>query len=272
MKTPDTVSGQSAIGAGKRFEGKVAIVTGAAGDIGREAALRFAGEGAAIVAVDLETSALEGVIRQIEALGARAIGVSADVTRADDVRAYVGQAVEAFAGIDILFNNAGVEGAVSPVEAYPEDVFDQVIGVNVRGVFLGMKYVVPELRKRGGGVIINTASVAGMSGAAGVSAYNASKHAVIGLTRSVAVELGPENIRVNAVCPSPIDGRMMRSLEDGLMPEGGQGEARAQMITSIPMQRYGKPSDVANLVTFLCSEEAAFLNGGVYTVDGGMTA
>ena len=266
------MSCQPAIGASNRFEGKVVVVTGAAGDIGREAALRFAGEGAAIVAVDLEASPLEGLVSKIEAHGGRAIGVSANVTNADDVRAYVGKAVEAFAGIDILFNNAGVEGVVSPVEAYPEDVFDQVINVNVRGVFLGMKYVVRELRKRGGGVIINTASVAGMSGAAGVSAYNASKHAVIGLTRSVAVELGRENIRVNAVCPSPVDGRMMRSLEEGFLPEGGQGEARAQMITNIPMQRYGMPTDVVNLVTFLCSEEAAFLNGGIYTVDGGMTA
>lgn len=255
-----------------RFAEKTVIVTGGAGDIGKAAALRFAREGASVAVVDLNLAAVGAVVDEIAAAGGRAIAVKADVTKADDVKAYFAEANTAFGGVDILFNNAGVEGVVQPIEDYPEDEFDAVMGVNVRGVFLGMKYAVPFMRARGAGVIINTASIAGLSGSAGVCAYNASKHAVIGLTRSGAAQLGAENIRVNAVCPSPIVGRMMESLESGFMPEGSNADVRAQMAAGIPMQRYGTPEEVVGLVTFLGSADAGFLNGGVYTVDGGLTA
>lgn len=254
-----------------RFSGKTAIVTGAGGDIGRIAALRFAREGASVVAVDMDADALSAVVDEIKSGGGSAVAVTADVTRGEDVRSYVANAVDSFGGVDILFNNAGIEGVVEPVEDYPEDMFDKVIAVNVRGVFLGMKYVVPAMRERGSGVIVNTASVAGLSGSAGVCAYNASKHAVIGLTRSAAAQLGAENIRVNAICPSPIEGRMIESLEEGFAP-GERDQTREQISATIPMQRYGKPAEVIGLVTYLCSDDAAFLNGGAYTVDGGMTA
>jgi 3alpha(or 20beta)-hydroxysteroid dehydrogenase len=145
------------------------------------------------------------------------------------------------------------------------------MGVNGRGVLLGMKYVVPVMRARGGGAIVNTASVAGLSGASLISSYCASKHAVIGLTRSVAMQQGPNNIRVNAVCPAAMTGRMMTSIENKMSP-GDADTVRDAVLGTIPMGRYARPGDVASMVTHLCSDEASFLNGGAYPVDGGATA
>ena len=175
-----------------------------------------------------------------------------------------------FGGVDVLFNNAGIEGVVAPIDQYPVDVFEQVMQVNVVGVFLGMKHVVPALRSRGGGVIVNTSSVAGLGGNAILPAYVASKHAVIGLTRSAAQTWAAEGIRVNAICPSPIETRMMRSIEAGLSAEQPD-EIKKMMAASIPLGRYGTSEEVASLVAFLCSDEASFVNGGIYTLDGGMT-
>ncbi|MEM7015885.1 MAG: SDR family oxidoreductase [Pseudomonadota bacterium] len=255
----------------KRFGGKIAIVTGAAGDIGKTAALRFASEGAQVVAVDLHEEPLQAVVADIEAAGGEALAVKADVTKSEDVANYVEATMKRFGGADILFNNAGIEGPVAPLEEYPDEGFDQVIAVNVRGVFLGLKYVVPAMRSRNGGAIVNTASVAGLSGSPGIIGYNASKHAVIGMTRSAAHDLAAENIRVNAVCPAPIMGRMMSSLEAGMSPDNPE-EMHAVTEARIPMQRYGEPKEVIGLVTYLCSEDASFLTGGHYTVDGGFTA
>jgi NAD(P)-dependent dehydrogenase (short-subunit alcohol dehydrogenase family) len=253
----------------ERFEGKVAIVTGAAGGIGRAAVERLAREGAAIVAVDLPGSALEEAVGAAEKAGAEALAVPADVTRAEDVARYVAEGAARFGGIDFLFNNAGVEGVVTPIDGYPDDAFDQVLAVNVRGVFLGMKHVVPELRKRGGGAIVNTASVAAFLGEPAIPAYVASKHAVLGLTKCAANAYGAEGIRANAVCPSPVETRMMRSLESGLAPDAPD-EAKKTIAERIPMGRYATADEVAAVVAFLCSEDARFVNGAALTVDGGM--
>jgi NAD(P)-dependent dehydrogenase (short-subunit alcohol dehydrogenase family) len=253
-----------------RFEGKVVIVTGAAGGIGSAAAERFAREGARLVAVDLEGGALDRSVAALQAAGAEVLAVAADVTRAADVQGYVAAAEGRFGGVDCLVNNAGIEGAVAPIDAYPDDAFDRVLAVNVRGVFLGMKHVIPVLRRRGGGVVVNTASVAGLIGEAAIPAYVASKHAVLGLTKCAAQAYGPEGIRVNAVCPAMIETRMMRSLESGVAPADPEA-VKQQFAARVPMGRYGTPEEVADLVSFLCSDEARFVNGSAYTIDGGMT-
>jgi NAD(P)-dependent dehydrogenase (short-subunit alcohol dehydrogenase family) len=255
----------------RRFEGKVAVITGAAGGIGRAACLRFAAEGAKVVAVDLAGSDLAGVAAAVKDAGGQLIEAPADVTQSKQVEGYVERAVSAFGRIDAFFNNAGIEGWVGPSTEYPEEMFDRVMAVNVKGVWLGMKYVVPVMRKQGGGAIVNTASVAGLSGTPTIIAYGASKHAVIGLTKSAALEFGADQIRVNAVCPSPIETRMMRSLERGINPDHPEA-VHDMMAANIPLQRYGEPEEVAALVAFLCSEDAKFISGGQYTIDGGSRA
>lgn len=254
-----------------QFTNKAVVVTGASGEIGQAVVKGFLDGGARVLAVDRDTDALSDLAATLASAGDKVITVPTDVTKADQVQNCVKVAMDTFGRVDAYINNAGVEGLVAPIEDYPEEAFDQVIAVNVRGVFLGMKYAVPALRQSGGGSIVNLASVAGLSGGAGTSAYNASKHAVIGLTRSGAVQLGPENIRVNAVCPSPMMGRMMSSLEAGLSPED-PAAIHDFIVSRIPLQRYAETEDVANLILHLSSDQAGFLNGGIYTVDGGMTA
>lgn len=253
------------------FKDKTIVVTGASGEIGQAIVDGFLAGGASVVAADLDAGRLSALVDERAAAGHAITGIATDVTRAEDVERCVETAMQSFGRVDAFINNAGVEGVVAPIEAYPEAEFDKVMGVNVRGVFLGMKHAIPALRASGGGSIVNLASVAGLSGGAGTSAYNASKHAVIGLTRSGAVQLGAENIRVNAVCPSPVTGRMMASLEAGSNPED-PAMVHDMIVQRIPMQRYAETRDVANLVLYLSSDAAAFLNGGIYTVDGGMTA
>jgi NAD(P)-dependent dehydrogenase (short-subunit alcohol dehydrogenase family) len=187
------------------------------------------------------------------------------------VQGYVRQTVERLGRIDIFLNNAGIEGIVAPVAEYPEDIFDQVLAVNLKGVFLGLRYVLPVMLAQGAGSIINMASVAGVVGAPGMCAYSASKHAIVGLTRTAAAEVGRQGVRVNAVCPSAIQTRMMGALEEMLSP-GQPEKIRAQFVARNPLGRYGQPEEVAQVILCLASDAASFVNGVAMLVDGGRTA
>ncbi|MCS4435882.1 SDR family NAD(P)-dependent oxidoreductase [Aquiflexum gelatinilyticum] len=249
----------------KKLENKVAIITGGAGSIGMTTAKLFLEEGAKVLLVDLEEEPLKKAVKE---LGGKAVLYCvADVTKAADVQRYVETAVKAFGKIDVFFNNAGIEGTVKPIVDYPEEMFDKVIAVNVRGVWLGNKYVLPHMND--GGSIIITSSVAGLLGSPNVSAYIISKHAGVGIMRATSVEAAPRKIRVNSVHPSPVDNRMMRSLEEGFSP--GQGSAvKKQLELTIPLGRYAKPIEIAKLVLFLASDDSQFITGTTQVIDGGI--
>jgi NAD(P)-dependent dehydrogenase (short-subunit alcohol dehydrogenase family) len=254
-----------------RFLGKVAVITGAAGGIGRAVAVRLASEGARVALVDVDAGALGVSGDAVKQAGGEAIAITADVTRSADVERYVKTTTDAFGGIDRFFNNAGILGAVAPLVDYPEDVFDRVIAVNVKGVWLGLKHVGPAIVARGGGAIVNTASIAGLRGTPHLVAYTASKHAVVGLTRTASMELVRRGVRVNAICPAPIDTAMAAEMEQKARPND-PGAFHARMEAAIPMRRYGTADEVAALVTFLLSDESSYVNGGIYPVDGGSMA
>ena len=251
-----------------RLAGKIAIITGGAGGIGRAAAVLFAQEGAKVLLVDLNEVALQQVVSSIDHKDVSY--TVADVTLPAEVEGYVRTAVERYGGVDILLNNAGIEGQIKPIVDCPLEVFDQVMAVNVRGVWLGLKYAIPVMQKRGGGSIIITSSVAGVRGSPGFSPYVTSKHAIIGMMRSAALECAPLNIRVNTVNPAPIETRMMRSLEEQLALPAT--EAKEIFVARSPLKRYGNPEEVARLMLFLASDESSYCSGGVYMVDGAWTA
>ena len=257
-----------------RLEGKVAVITGATGGIGSAAARLFAQEGARVALVDLDEAALREVALSIGE--DKASYTAADVTQPDQTQDYINAAVERWGGIDILLANAGIEGVLSLITDYPIDVFDRVMAVNVRAVWLGIKYAVPAIRERGGGSIVITSSTAGIGGAPEMSAYNTSKHAVIGLMRTAALEFAPD-IRVNTVNPAPIETRMMRSIEEMRVAAMDDSKVTVDVIKQsaadrIPLQRYGEPEEVARLMLFLASDDSSFCTGGVYMVDGGRSA
>ncbi len=249
-----------------KLANKVAVITGGSGAIGAATARLFLDEGAKVVLVDINEEALKQTASE---LGSENVSfIAANVTRAADVQKYVAHTVDTFGKIDIFFNNAGVEGVVKPVSEYSEEEFDKVISVNVKGVWLGIKYVLPEMND--GGSIINTSSVAGLTGFPSMSAYVTSKHAVIGLTRTIAQEAAPRGIRVNSIHPSPVDNRMMRSLEEGFAPGHGE-EAKKGFEASIPLGRYATNEDIAKGALFLASDDSRFITGTKLVVDGGMT-
>jgi len=253
------------------FSGKVALVTGGGNGIGRAACVAFAKQGAKVVAVDRDGAAAEATAGIIRQNGGDAVAVTADVTKSADVKAYVKAAIDKYGRVDCFFNNAGIEGKVSPIVDYDEAVFDAVLGVNVKGVFLGLKHVLPEMIRQGGGAIVNTASVAGLVGTPGMPAYVASKHAVIGLTKTAAGEVARQGIRVNAVCPGPVDTRMIHSLEAQLSP-GDPASVNQRYQASLPTGRYSTAEEIANMVLFLCSDLASNTTGGQFVVDGGRTS
>ena len=253
----------------ERLQGKVAIITGGAGGIGRAAGTLFAAEGANVLLVDIDEDAL---IEAVKAIGSNSVSYCVgDVSVAQDNLDMVACAEERYGGVDILLANAGIEGDVGPLVEYDEARFDQVMNINVKGPFLGLKASVPAMVKRGGGSIVITSSVAGVGGAPGIAPYSASKHAVVGLMRSAAKELAAVNVRVNTVNPSPVETRMMRSIETGFAP-GDEEAVKAGMAQNIPMQRYAEPEDIAKVMLYLASDDSAWVTGSVNMADGGMTA
>jgi NAD(P)-dependent dehydrogenase (short-subunit alcohol dehydrogenase family) len=253
-----------------RLDGKVAVVTGAAGVIGSATSRLLAERGARVVAVDRREQDLRAAIKDLPA-SAEALAVTADVTSEDEVADYVRAAIEKFGTIDVFYNNAGIEGDIAPITKYSLQSFRKVLDVNVVGVFLGLKHVLPVMLKANKGSIINTASIAGLIGSPDIAVYSASKHAVIGLTKSAALECAGSAVRVNCVCPGLIDSRMLSAIVEGRNP----GEApvpNEQIVERTPARRLGKASEVASIVAFLASDEASYVSGSAYTVDGGRVA
>ncbi|HZT90382.1 MAG TPA: glucose 1-dehydrogenase [Stellaceae bacterium] len=253
------------------FTGKVALITGAANGIGRATAIAFANAGASVMLVDRDASGGEGVAGVIRQQGSEARFVEADVTKSAEVQNYVKATLDAYGKIDCFFNNAGIEGQWAHTADYDEAMFDQIIAVNVKGVFLGLRHVLPVMLRQKYGAVVNTASVAGLVATPGMPAYVASKHAVIGLTKTAAGEVARSGVRVNCVCPGPVDTRMIHSLEQQLDPSNPEHVAQRYQAAQ-PTGRYTTADEIANTVLFLCSDLASNTTGAQYVVDGGRTA
>ena len=247
------------------LRGRVAFVTGAGTGIGRATALAFAREGASVVAAGHVREQIEDTAKLIEQSGGRALGVTCDVTKADEVKAAIERTIEAFDHLDFAFNNAGIEQPIAPLAEITEDAWDRLMDVNLRGVFLCMKHQIPLMLKQGGGVIVNTSSGAGVKGFAGQAAYCATKFAIVGLTKAAALDYANSNIRVNVVCPGIIETPMMDRFS------GGTPEGRERVIAQEPVGRIGKPEEIAAAVIWLCSDAAAFVIGHAMVIDGGQT-
>lgn len=249
------------------FENKVALITGGGSGIGRAAALAFAREGAKLLLADINVEGAAETVKMIEEAGGTASSIKTDVTQASDVKAMVDAAVTRYGGLDIAVNNAGIADSLTRFQEVSEETYEQVMNVNVKGVWLCMKYEIETmLQNADGASIVNTASVAGLVGAPKLAVYSASKHAVIGLTKTAALELTRKNIRVNAVCPSYINTPMTSDFE------GEQTGIMDKMLQYHPMRRLGSPEEVAEVIVWLSSASASFINGVALATDGGFTA
>ncbi|MEA2106821.1 MAG: SDR family NAD(P)-dependent oxidoreductase [Bacteroidota bacterium] len=252
----------------KKFENKVAIITGSSGGIGATAAKMLVNEGAKVMLVDINEDALKETINDIGK--DKSAYVVADVSDEQQTKKYVDETIKKFGTIDVFLNNAGVEGKVIPLDEYPLDEFNKVIDINVKGAYYGLRHVFPHMKKNGGSIVI-TSSIAGLAETPNVLPYVTSKHAVIGMMKSAALEGAPHKIRVNTVNPSPVDNRMMRSLEEGFAP-GESENAKTNFEQSIPLGRYATNEEVAKLMLFLAGNDSEFITGTVNPIDGGMTA
>lgn len=253
------------------LEGRTIVITGAGGLIGRETALAVAREGARTLLVDIDRRTLAESRDLVAAVSPDVEIAEVDCSRSADVRAYVGQALDRFGTIDGFFNNAGIEGRLAPVADYDEDEWNRVIGVNLTGVFLGLRHVLPVMLRQKRGSIVNTGSLASERGLPMTPAYNAAKHAVLGLTRSAASETGRHGVRVNAVLPGMIETRMLRSIV-GTIFDGDEAKGLETSASGAPMRRNGQPQEIAEVVAFLLSDKASFVHGAGWAVDGGFLA
>ena len=250
------------------LEGRISLVTGAGSGIGRATSLVMAREGAIIVVSDINADSGEETLSAVKEAGGDGMFVHADVSRPDDVAALVGQVVSAYGRLDCAYNNAGIEGFMAGrLHEYPEDIWDRVIDINLKGVWLCLKHEIPQMLQQGSGAIVNTASGAGLVGSRQMSAYVASKHAVVGLTKAAALEYARDGIRVNAVCPGMIDTPMVQRLIGGR-----DAEYEASIPVRQPIGRLGTPEEIAESVTWLCSDAASLVTGLAMAVDGGLTA
>jgi 3alpha(or 20beta)-hydroxysteroid dehydrogenase len=246
---------------------KAVVITGGAGGIGRATARVLAAEGARLLLVDRDEAGLREIADELAGGGAEVRTRTADVTSGEDVRGYVAEAVEAFGRIDVFFNNAGIIGSIGPLVELSEDDFDRVMAINARGVFLGLRHVLPVMVQQRSGSVINTGSLSSERGLPGTAAYNAAKHAVLGLTRSAAAEVAHLGIRVNAVLPGMIDTPMLAEVTSGFADAAG---ARAAAEAVSPQGRLGQPEEIAAVVAFLASDAASLVNGVGWPVDGGI--
>jgi len=249
----------------ERLAGKVALVTGAARGIGAATARLFAQEGASVVLVDVLEEQGKQVAAEINKAGGKAEFVYCDVTKSDDVKNAISTAVRLYGKLDVLFNNAGIQGVTADLANYPEEDFDRVISINLKGYFLGLKHAIPEMLKSGSGSIINTASILGVVGLPWLAGYSAAKGGVIALTRVAALECANQGIRVNAIAPGVVDTAMAREF-------AGEPEAYEAMVQMQPVGRFAQPEEIASLVLLLASDESSFITGAVYTIDGGWTS
>lgn len=252
------------------MDGKVGVVTGAGGDIGLAVCEALGKRGTGVVCVDRTLALAEKGAQAVRAGGGSGEAAAADVSVEGDVVAYAGRCRELWGLAHFFFNNAGIEGAEAPLLTYPTDQWDRVLAVNLRGVFLGLKAMAPLLRHGDTPRIVNTASVAGMIATPMLSAYGASKHAVIGLTKTAAVELAPHGIAVNALCPGPVESAMMRRIEAGVAP-GAASAAKARYEATVPQGRYAQLSEVAELAVYLLLDCPVYLTGQAIALDGGLS-
>jgi 3-oxoacyl-[acyl-carrier protein] reductase len=251
-----------------KLQGLVAVITGAGSGIGRASALAFAEEGACVLAADLNPASADETAEQVRTAGGNADTAQVDVTNGEQVEAMVQRAVDRFGRIDVLFNNAGLPQAFTPFEESTDALFDRIMDVNVRGVFYGCRAAIPRMKAQGGGVILNTASTAGIRPRPGLAVYNASKAAVITLTKTLAVELAPHRIRVVSICPVATDTPMLPSFI-GVERGADEAEGRRRFISTIPWGRLNRPEDIARAAVFLASSDAEMVTGTAFEVDGG---
>ena len=247
-----------------RLKNKVAIITGGGSGIGRASCLLFAREGAKVVVADYVAEGGNETARQISAADGQAVFVQTDVSKSADVQNMIGATIRNYGRIDILFNNAGIEGPSTKLANLKEEDWDRVIAIDLTSVYLGIKYVIPEMIKQGGGVILSTASVAGLVGFQGSGAYAAAKAGVINLTRLAALEYADKNIRVNCICPGVIETPMVERVIGG--------RSREKIVRTEPIGRLGRPEDIANAALFLASDESSFATGAPFIIDGGYVA